>query len=412
MPVSNERLANDLAAIAAATETPGQGATRPTFSDAWAKAVEHVAAAARACGCVVRTDAAGNVHLRPSVHDRASSLWLSGSHLDTVPHGGDFDGVVGVLVPLEVLRAAHVDSRTAPPLELIIFAEEEGTTFGLGMIGSRAWAGTLGADQLAQLRNAVGQSYLEAGSRHGVRAVCLANERIDATHYCGYIEVHIEQGPSMWNRQEPVAVVTTIAGRRQYHVDVTGTANHAGSTKMADRRDALAAAAEMIGAVESLPAALASGAVATVGRIACRPNAVNVIAEHVSFTIDFRGAADDILEQGDSAIRAQLTAIAQKRGVHAAIQLTESIDATELSPTACRRLREAAGQLGHSLPETVSGALHDAAILAPYVPTAMLFVASRDGISHNPAEHSRIDDIALAAQILYTAVSGGEGEVA
>jgi allantoate deiminase len=193
---------------------------------------------------------------------------------------------------------------------------------------------------------------------------------------------------------------------------VTGTANHAGSTKMADRRDALAAAAEIITAVEALPPALPSDAVATVGRIACRPNAVNVIAEHVNFTIDFRAAADDILEHGDAAIRAQLTAITQKRGVHAVIQLTESINTTELSPTVCGRLRESAGQFGHSLPETVSGALHDAAILAPYVPMAMLFVASRDGISHNPAEHSRIEDIALAARILYTAISGGEGEVA
>ncbi len=412
MPISTQRMGNDLAAIKAATETPAQGATRPTFSNAWANAVKYVVDAARDCGCVVRTDAAGNVHLRPSVHDQSSSVWLSGSHLDTVPHGGDFDGVVGVLVPLETLRAAQEDGRTAPLLEVIIFAEEEGTTFGLGMIGSRAWVGTLGGEQLGQLRNAAGQSYLEAGSRHGVRPDCLVNERIDATRYCGFIEVHIEQGPAMWKRQEPVAVVTAIAGRRQYHVDVTGTANHAGSTKMADRRDALAAAAEMIGAVEALPAALASDAVATVGRIACRPNAVNVIAEHVQFTIDLRAAADGVLNRGDALIRAKLAAIAVQRGVDAVLQSTESINATELSHTVCRRLREAAGQLGHSLPETVSGALHDAAILAPYVPTAMLFVASRDGVSHNPAEHSRIDDIVLAAQILYTAASGGEGKVA
>jgi allantoate deiminase len=412
MPISSQRLANDLAAIAAATETPGQGASRPTFSDAWAKAVEYVVDAARACDCVVHADAAGNIHLRPSVHERAKSLWLSGSHLDSVPHGGDFDGVVGVLVPLEVLRAAHEDGREAPPVEVIIFAEEEGTTFGLGMIGSRAWVGTLAADQLAQLQNAAGQSYLEAGARHGVRPDCLANERIDSSRYHGFIEVHIEQGPAMWKRQEPVAIVTAIAGRRQYQVDVMGTANHAGSTKMADRRDALAAAAEMISAVEVLPAALDPCAVATVGCIECRPNAVNVIAEHVSFTIDFRAAADDILERGDAAIRAQLAAIARKRGVDAQIQRSESINATALSPDICRRLHASAERLGHSLRETISGALHDAAILAPEVPTAMLFVASRDGVSHNPAEYSRIDDIALAAQILYTAISGDDGEVA
>jgi hydantoinase/carbamoylase family amidase len=181
---------------------------------------------------------------------------------------------------------------------------------------------------------------------------------------------------------------------------------------MEDRRDALAAAAEMISAVESLPAPFDPAAVATVGRIACRPNAVNVIAEHVSFTIDFRAASDDVLERGDAAIRAQLAAIARKRGVDAQIQQSESINATGLSTAVCARLRESAERLGHPLPDTVSGALHGAAILAPHVPTAMLFVASRDGISHNPAEYSRIDDIALAAQILYTAISGGDGEAA
>ena len=169
MPISNERLANDIAAIAKYTETPGQGESRPTFSDAWAKAVEYVVDTARRCGCSARADAAGNIHLRPSVHDRASSLWLSGSHLDTVPHGGDFDGVIGVLAPLEVLRTAHDDGEPAPPLEVIIFAEEEGTTFGLGMTGSQIWVGSLDAIHLGQIRNAASETYLEAGSRHGVQ---------------------------------------------------------------------------------------------------------------------------------------------------------------------------------------------------------------------------------------------------
>ena len=412
MPISSRRLANDLAAIAAATETPGQGATRPTFTDAWAQAVAYVVEAACKCGCTVRRDAAGNVHLRPSVHQQASSVWLSGSHLDTVPHGGDFDGVVGVLVPLEVLRAAQEDGRPAPLLEVIIFAEEEGTTFGLGMIGSRAWVGTLGGEQLGQLRNAAGQSYLEAGARHGVRPNYLAEDRIDATHYRGFIEVHVEQGPTMWKRNELVALVTAIAGRRQCQVEVRGTANHAGSTKMADRRDALAAAAEMIAAVEAVPAALDPDAVATVGRIECRPNAINVIAEHVHFTIDLRAATDEVLERGDAAVRAQLAAIALKRGVDVSIEQSEAINATKLSPNVCRRLREAADSLGDPLPETVSGALHDAAILAPFIPTAMLFVQSCDGISHNPDEYSSTNDIALAVHILYTAISSGEGEVA
>jgi allantoate deiminase len=412
MPISSERLANDVKSIATATETPGNGASRPTFSDAWAKAVEYVVDAARRCGCSVFTDAGGNVHLRPSVHEQASSVWLSGSHLDTVPHGGDFDGVIGVLAPLEILRAAHEDREPAPPLELIIFAEEEGTTFGLGMAGSQIWVGTLDANQLGQMRNASGQTYLEAGSRHGVRPGRLAIERIDPARYRGFVEVHIEQGPGLWSRGEPVAVVTSIAGRRQWEVEVTGVANHAGATKMADRHDALAAAAEMISFVETLPTALASDTVATVGRITCQPNASNVIAGCVRFSIDFRARTNQVLDEGQEVLQQKLNDIRCRRKVDVRIQSIESIQATPLSPVVYNGLTRSAKRLGCLLPETVSGALHDAGILAPFVPTAMLFVASRDGISHNPAEWSRIDDVALATRILYTAVTGGEGEVA
>jgi allantoate deiminase len=280
------------------------------------------------------------------------------------------------------------------------------------MLGSRAWVGTLAAEQLAPLCNAAGATYLEAGSRYGVHADRLAADRLSANHYRGFIEVHVEQGPAMWKRQQAVAVVSAIAGRRQYQVNVQGSANHAGSTKMADRRDALAAAAEMIAIVEALPASLDASAVATVGRIACQPNAVNVIADRVCFSIDFRAATDDVLERGHAALQSQLTATARKRAVDLQIELIESLPTTELSRDVCNHLSEAARRLGHSLPGTVSGALHDAAILAPLVPTAMLFVASRDGISHNPAEHSRIEDVALAARILYTAVAGGEIEAA
>ncbi len=412
MPISSERLANDVKAIASYTETPGQGASRPTFSDAWAKAVEYVVDQARRCGCSVRTDAAGNLHLRPSVHDRASSVWLSGSHLDTVPHGGDFDGVIGVLAPLEVLRAAQEDGAPAPPLEVISFAEEEGTTFGLGMTGSQIWAGSLDVHQLGQMRNAGNETYLEAGSRHGVRSERLESERIDPAAYRGFVEIHIEQGPGLWTRGQPVAVVTSIAGRRQSEVEVIGVANHAGATAMGDRRDALAAAAEMIAFVEALPSTLAPSAVATVGRITCRPNAINVIADRVSFSIDFRARTKDVLDAGETNIRQTLSDIGRRRKVDVRIQSIESLEATPLSPIVCGRLIRCAERLGSSLPETTSGALHDAAILAPFIPTAMMFVASRDGISHNPAEWSRIDDVALAARILYTAVTGGEDEVA
>jgi len=408
MPISGDRIQRDIATIARATATPGRGADRPTFSTAWSEAVDYVVTEARDCGCSVRIDAAGNVHLRPAAFDVGEPLWLSGSHLDSVPHGGDFDGVVGVVVPLEVLRAAQEDKRPAPPIELIIFAEEEGTTFGLGMLGSRAWCGAIDATRLAELRNANERSYLEAGARYGVVAERCGTDCLRPGEYRGMIEVHIEQGPGMWNRRQPVALVTNINGRRQYQVKVTGTANHAGTTSMADRRDAIAGAAEMIAAIEGLPSQLGQHAVATVGRIECRPNAVNVVAEEANFAIDLRAPSDEALDRGNNDLRQQLAAIAERRRLQFDLHMTESQPATALAPQVCEKLRRAAQRLGCELPETISGALHDAAIVARLLPTAMLFVASRDGISHNPAEFSRTDDIALAARILYATVGGDE----
>jgi allantoate deiminase len=406
MPVSATRLERDFATIACFTATPRHGSDRPTFSAEWAAAVEYVVAEAVAAGCTKRVDAAGNIHLRPQRLSNDKPVWMSGSHVDSVPHGGDYDGVLGVVGPLEVLRAAHEDG-IAVPLELVIFAEEEGTTFGLGMLGSRTWVGTLAAQRLGSVRNKQGQSYLEAGRPYGVEPQRFAADLLRPADYRGLIELHIEQGPAMWKRGQPVALVTAIAGRRQYRVELGGTANHAGSTPMDDRRDALACAAEVIATVERLAPELGPQVVATVGRIECRPNAVNVIADHVALTIDLRAPTDELLVEGDDRLRRRITEIAARRNVGLELVQTESLPAAAMDAGVLTRLRQAAERVGcGALSETVSGALHDSAILAPLVPTAMLFVASRDGISHNPTEYSRIEDMTLATQILYEAVRG------
>jgi allantoate deiminase len=406
MPISIDRIRKDIAAIARFTQSPGAGADRPTFSDAWRAARDYVIDRAKSSGCQIRIDAAGNVHARPTSVSWDSKAWLCGSHIDSVPHGGDYDGVAGVVVALEILRAAQADGIAKLPLELIIFAEEEGTTFGIGMLGSRAWIGAISREQLSRVRNSAGQNYLEAGESSGVSADALANHRFDGSGYLGLIEVHIEQGPGMWNNNIPVAVVTAIAGRRQYRCSLRGVANHAGSTAMSDRHDALVGAATMILQLEGVARGLLPQAVCTVGRIECRPNAINVIPAEVDFTIDFRAPQNDLLEEGDQHIRAQIKQVATRRGLEFSIEQTESAPAVEMDLRICAALEKAAERLGlGKLASTVSGALHDSAVLAPHLPTAMLFVASKDGISHNPAEFSRIEDIATAAKIVYQVVT-------
>lgn len=396
MPVNVDRIRADVEAIARITKTPGNGATRPTFSGAWGLAREYVLDQAKAAGCSTWTDASGNVHARPAALDAAAPAYLCGSHIDTVPHGGDYDGVAGVVVAMELLRSANEDHVTLP-LELVVFAEEEGPTFGLGMLGSRAWVGELSAEQLASLRNAAGENYLEAGKPFGVDGGRLIAERLEPKRYLGLIEVHIEQGPGMWRREQPLAVVRAIAGRRQYQVTVLGEANHAGATAMADRRDALTCAAEIVAGLERLAPSLSADAVMTVGRLVNAPNAVNVIPDRVEFTIDFRSADDATLARGDGEVRCLITGVAARRSMRVTVEQTESIPARPMDARLIERLRTAATA---DLPVTVSGALHDSAVLAPYVPTVMLFVPSRDGVSHNPAEFSRVEDVAAAAQLV------------
>jgi hydantoinase/carbamoylase family amidase len=406
MPIEEERISHDIETIAGFNETtPEIGFSRPTFSSAWRQARDYVIDQAKAAGCKVRIDAAGNVHARPESIGWDEKVWLSGSHIDSVPTGGKFDGVIGVVCPLEVLRVARSDHRIVP-LELIIFAEEEGTTFGIGMIGSRLWVNrdeafaSVGDDGFFhQFRNSQGQTYFEAGAAHGVVRAELPESKFDATNYHGLIEIHIEQGPAMWAENIPLAVVTSIAGRKQFKAKFMGRPNHAGSTPMRYRADPLVAAARVIVAVNDLAREFGPATVATVGKIECQPNAVNVIPGTVRFTIDLRsGDAATLASCGDRLEKF----VMHNGGPELNFGTTEDQAPVQLDAKLCAALTAA---MNGAPGQTISGALHDAAILAPHLPTAMLFVASKDGISHNPAEFSRIEDIAAAARVLERVVS-------
>ncbi len=402
MHIDPKRLARDIETIAAFSECPPElGYSRPTFSEPWGRACQYVIDEAARAGCEHRIDAHGNLHIRLVESGWDKPLWLSGSHIDSVPTGGKFDGVSGVVCALELLRCGV-------ELELIVFAEEEGTTFGLGMLGSRSWVGALSVEQLAAVRNREGRNYFEAGAAFGVRREAMDAQRFDSSRYRGFIEIHPEQGLSLWNRGLSVAAVDRINGRKQYIVTLRGQGNHAGSTRMHERRDALAGAAEAVCEVERIGRALADDldyTVMTVGRLDAFPNALNVIAGRVDFTIDFRAQTSDILEAGDKRLRDRISAVASARNLELVVTETENQSPAPLDERVIQRLQRAAEACAIPFHRVPSGALHDAAILAPYLPTAMIFVASRDGISHHPDEFSRIEDIAAAARLLGRAIS-------
>jgi allantoate deiminase len=395
--IDAERIITDIEAIAACSESPpAVGYSRPTFSPQWKQARDYIIAQAQSVGYQTRIDAFGNLHARSKSIPWDKPVWLSGSHIDSVPTGGKFDGVAGIVAPLEILR-----NNDNLPLELIIFAEEEGTTFGLGMLGSRAWTGDLTADDLSNIQNAAGKNYLQAGESLGVAPNEFPKQKFSAKDYLGLIEIHIEQGPSLWKAGKPLAIVNAIAGRKQYRASFTGTPNHAGSTSMSDRQDALAAAAIMIIHLETFAKHLSPQAVATVGRINVQPNAINVIPGRVDFTIDFRCPDPGLLIKGDQQIHHFIADVAAKRSLEHECVVTETQPPITLDKQLCDRLKRAAGDVSIM----ASGALHDAAILAPHLPTAMIFIASKDGISHNPAEFSRPEDIAAAAKVLSDMIS-------
>lgn len=437
--LSVKRLSTDIEAIASFSESPPDvGYSRPTFSAPWRQAYDYVIEQATEIGAEHVVDAAGNLHIRHPLVGWERRVWLSGSHLDSVPSGGKFDGVSGVVIPLEIMRR-----RPELPLEIIVFAEEEGTTFNLGMLGSRLWAGTLKPDTMTRIRNLHGQTAAEAGAPHGLDLARLAaadaaagapaaaataaataaaatsgtgpaadwRTRLQPERYYGMVEVHPEQGLGLWDSGAPLAAVNRINGRRQLSITVTGQANHAGSTGMPGRRDALAGAAEMVLAFEKLGQELDRRlpyTVLTVGRLEATPGAVNVIPGKVVFSLDFRGQQEDLLVEGEQRIQEIAQAISERRGLKLEIETIEQLTPSPLSEDICTRLQQAASARGLELRLVPSGALHDAAVIAHVLPTAMIFVASRDGISHNPAEYSRIEDIALAAQLLEDMIVAGE----
>jgi hydantoinase/carbamoylase family amidase len=405
MPISSERIANDIAKIGKLTETPDTGTiNRTPFSVPWGQARDYVVGELEALGCKIRVDSAGNVHARPTAISWEAAAWLSGSHLDTIPNGGNYDGVIGVIAVLEAMRAAREDLKIAVPLELVIWAATE-PAFGMAMIGSRSYVAELNAHTLAELRNARGLTYTQAGAPFGVDPAKLAGDKLKKSTIIGYVEVHAEEGLTMWGQGLQVACVTNISGRRQYRCELVGAPNHAGSTAMHDRRDALTGAAEMIVSLEKLALELRKETVITVGRIECEPNMMNFIAGKVTFTIDLRSPSTTVLAQADQAIQKLFVKVAKQRKLQHKIELTDSRAGIDFDQRICSKMHKAArAKRIEPMIDMTSGAIHDAAVLAEHIPSAMLFVPSRDGISHSPEEYSRPDDIAAAVTVLLETV--------
>ena len=352
-----------------------------------------------AAGMAVREDAVGNIIGRYEGEQPGLPALLIGSHLDTVRDAGRYDGMLGVLTGIAVVADLNARGRRLPfAVEVIGFGDEEGTRFQSTLIGSRAIAGTFDPAVL-EMRDAAGTRLADAMMAFGLNPAAWASAAYEPHAVLAYVELHIEQGPVLEALDRPVGVVTAIAGATRLAVTVEGMAGHAGTVPMTLRRDALAAAAEMIVAVEQL----CSGQerlVGTVGRIEASPGATNVIPGKVHFTIDLRADRDPLRLERVGAVRARLEAIADARGVAIGIDTLHESPAVACHPALMAQLAAAASAEGLDAPQLPSGAGHDAMALAALTDIAMLFVRCERGISHNPAERITAADAEAGARVL------------
>jgi allantoate deiminase len=382
--------------LAACSEDP-DFTTRPFLSQPMREVHARLTAWMERAGMRATIDAAGNLRgvLPASAGaDRPRRLYLA-SHLDSVPRAGAFDGVLGVVLAIALVD--QLKGRQLPfVIEVVGFSDEEGTRFGVPFIGSRALVGTLDDDLLA-CRDADGQQVVDA-----IRAYGLDPARIPAAAAAadaiGYLEFHIEQGPVLDYADLPLGVVDAIVGQSRYDVTFDGMANHAGTTPMAARHDALAGAAEWIADVEREGRSL-SHLVATVGRLDVRPNASNVIPGSCVASLDVRHGRDEVRHNACGRLLERARAIGVDRGLTVDADQRLDRDAVVMDPQMTANLAAAVERAGYPVHHMPSGAGHDAMILAARMPVAMLFLRSPGGISHHPDESVRPEDVAAALAV-------------
>lgn len=385
MEAKLERLERDLKALAQFTATPGAGVTRFSFTPEDRAAREYIKAEMAKAGLSVREDAAGTVIGRRE-GEVAGPVVMVGSHFDSVKHGGPFDGTAGVVAALEIARALQEHNvKTRYPIEFIAMIEEEGGRFGGGLFGSRAMAGKVSQEELVRNKDAQGISTAEAMAAFGFPPENIKAAERRPEDLKAFFELHIEQGPVLEAEGIDVGVVETIVGIVEYEVEITGRPDHAGTTPMTMRADALVAASRVIQAVERLAREAGGGAVGTVGRLEVAPGAANIVPGRVRFTVDFRAK--------DGRTLADLVA-GLKKALHEACQGEVTFNLTEklsvppvVLPESIRELfvREAEAR-GISTKVMLSGAGHDAMVLAGLTDVGLIFVPSRGGRSHCPEE--------------------------
>jgi len=378
------------------------GISRPALSHLEAEARDYVRNLMLECGMTVRLDAACNLFGR--LGRAGEPAILTGSHIDTVPQGGKYDGALGVIAALACAKEIAGTDRYPLALEVVAFAGEESSRFGLSVFGSRAYAGTLDLGKIPSYVDANGIGIQDALAQLGTSIEALRRPTMEERP-AAFVELHIEQGTLLRDAGVPAGVVTAIAAPTRLHVWIEGRASHSGASLPADRRDALVAAAHVIAEIESLMKREEPWqSVATVGRIRVVPNVINVVPGEVELGIDIRGSDPGSKHRLVREIDKLIARVSARRGLGVRRQAVVNEEPVRLDERIVSLIAEASHEVGVESARVVSMAGHDAMQLAQFVPTGMVFVRNQSGISHNPAEEIDAVDIEAGTKVLHSAL--------
>lgn len=400
LQVDGKRLWDSLMEMAKIGATAKGGVCRLALTDLDKQSRGLFIAWCERAGCQVSIDPVGNIFARrPGRNNRLPPI-VTGSHLDSQPTGGKFDGAYGVLAGLEVLRTLNDGAvETEAPVEVVVWTNEEGSRFAPAMMGSGAYAGLFPMADVYAARDVDGKTFGEELERIGYKGEPRGTPTVGA-----YFEAHIEQGPILEAEKRTIGIVTGAQGQRWFEITLTGMEAHAGPTPMARRRDALVGAAEIVRTVNRIGHEFQPDACATVGMMQVHPNSRNVIPGRVFLTVDFRHPVDERLAAMDAALRAEAAAIADKCRLELELKQILDFKATPFDAGCVAAVRAGAERHGYSHRDIISGAGHDAVYVAKIAPAGMIFVPCEDGISHNEIENATLDDLAAGCQVLLHAV--------
>lgn len=403
MHARETRIRDMIEALADFTASPGKGTTRLTYSAQHRAALDYLVGRMQAAGLSTRIDSVGNLIGRLEGSEPSLPPVLVGSHIDSVPNGGAFDGPAGVVAGIETAfclqEQGHHPRR---PVEVIAMIEEEGARFGGGLLGSRILTGQVDRDALSGMVDGKGVALDEAMTDFGLALEDAPDAVISEGGIHAFLELHIEQGPVLEQTGDAVGIVTSIVALSQLEVTITGAAGHAGTTPMAGRRDALVAAAGVIAELPDLCSKIDPRAVITVGQIEVRPGGANVIPEATSFSVDLRADRAETVGGLKAAVRERL-AVLEAFGFGVTVSEQLSVPETPMSEDIRSAMIAAAEDCAFAWRPMPSGAGHDAMVLSKIAPVGLVFVPSRNGVSHTPEEWTDYDQLARGVEVIFRA---------